>query len=109
MTHPGSRGALSWAGGDTPRGPGLCSHGPVYLLLPKLGFFSCIRSKGGGGGGESWDLGKAEVKTEAWSSLRLVTQEEYMQGVGLPPRTLGPEVREFCSEQPSDFSTGNCK
>lgn len=79
MTHPGSRGTLSWAGWDITRGPGLCSHGPISLLLPKLGF-SCIRIEPGV---ESWDLGKADVKTEVWSSLRLVTQEEYMQGVGL--------------------------
>lgn len=68
--------------------------------------FSCIRIEPGA---ESWDLGKADVKTEVWSSLGLVTQEKYMQGVGLAPRTLGSEVREFCSGQPSDFSIGNSK
>lgn len=97
MTHPGSHGALSWAGGrDTARGPGLSSHGPIYLLLPKLGF-SCIRIKPGV---ESWDLGKADVKTEVWSSL----------GAGNSGRIYaGHEVREFCSGQPSDFNIENSK
>lgn len=92
-------------GGHNQGSPGLCSHGPIYLLLPKLGF-SCIRIEPGA---ESWDLGKADVKTEVWSSLGLVTQEKYMQGVGLAPRTLGPEVRELCSGQPFDFNIENNK
>lgn len=99
MTHPGSHGAHGWGGGTT-WGLGLCSHGPMYLLLPKLGF-SCIRIEPGA---ESWDLRKADVMTKVWSSLGLVTQEKYMQGVGLAPRTLGSEVREFCSGQEHQIS-----
>lgn len=87
-------------GGGTTWGLGLCSHGPMYLLLPKLGF-SCIRIEPGA---ESWDLRKADVMTKVWSSLGLVTQEKYMQGVGLAPRTLGSEVREFCSGQEHQIS-----
>lgn len=77
------RSDSSWVTWGTKLGRGGYNQGSralfiwANLSLPfKLGF-SPVRVDSGP---ESWDLVKADVKTEVWPSLGLVTQEEYMQG-----------------------------